>query len=72
MARRERVSGLRGGVKVRSLVEDVNIEPGMLGTVVNVTPQYMKEAKVMVAWSNDTRCFVEESAIEIVPAEETA
>jgi len=71
MVRRERVT-LKGGMRVRSLVSDVNVEPGLEGTIVNVTPQYMQEAKLMVLWSNDTRCFVKASTVEVVPAEDAA
>ena len=63
---------LKGGMRVRSLVSDVNIEPGLEGTIVNVTPQYMQEAKLMVLWANDTRCFVKASTVEVVPAENAA
>ena len=71
MVRRERVT-LKGGMRVRSLVSDVNIEPGLEGTIVNVTPQYMQEAKLMVLWDNQTRCFVKASTVEVVPAENAA
>jgi len=63
---------LKGGVRVRSLVEDVNISVGLEGTILNVTPQYMQEAKLMVLWDNQTRCFVKASTVEVVPAEDAA
>ena len=71
MVRRERVT-LKGGMRVRSLVEDVNVSVGLEGMILNVTPQYMQEAKLMVLWANDTRCYVKASTVEVVPVEDAA
>lgn len=59
----------RVGVRVRSLVDDGFITPGMTGRVTNRVPTM---ASVRVVWDNDTACVVRLDRLELVGDERDA
>lgn len=53
----------RIGVRVRALVDDGFITPGMTGQVTNRVPTI---ASVRVNWDNDTACIVKLEMLELI------
>lgn len=53
----------RIGVRVRALVDDGFITPGMTGQVTNRVPTI---ASVRVIWDNDTACIVKLEMLELI------
>lgn len=53
----------RVGIRVRALVDDGFITPGLTGQVTNRVPTI---ASVRVIWDNDTVCIVKLEMIELI------
>ena len=53
----------RIGVRVRALMDDGFITPGMTGKVTNRVPTL---ASVRVIWDNDTACVVKMEMLELI------
>lgn len=60
--------GLRIGDRVRSLVEDVNVQPGLEGVVTNTMPARPGLAtRARIAWVNATISIAAADTFEVLP-----
>lgn len=63
-----RPPAVRIGDRVRSLVVDVNVTPGLCGLVTNtVPPRWGQPARARVVWDNDTISITEVASFEVLP-----
>lgn len=63
-----RPPAVRIGDRVRSLVADVNVTPGLTGLITNtVPPRWGQPARARVVWDNETISIAEVASFEVLP-----